>query len=325
MNFLTHRTKRIAYGAGLALFGLLNLSAFMHAWRMTRFVAAGARTAAPESLSRLRKAVVLMTGVRIPKPVNDRDPAAFGLEFRAVEIPCPGGPTLAGWHLDLTSAPGTIVMCHGYATSKSSLLAESAVFQALGWRVLLLDFRGCGDSPGRTTTLGAAESADVVAALAWVRARAPQERVVLFGASMGAAAVLRALAATEDIEPPAGIILERPFDRLLTTVRHRFSAMGLPSFPAAHLLVFWGGLQCGFNGFAHNPAEYARQVTCPALVLHGGRDPRVSVSEAGSVARNLGGRSEVHVFEEIAHRSYCDVAPDRYRAVLAAWLAERAR
>ena len=60
---------------------------------------------------------------------------------------------------------------------------------------------------------------------------------------MGAVACLRAVHAL-GVQPDA-MILECPFDRLLTTVRHRFDAVRVPSWPLAELLVFWGGQQSG--------------------------------------------------------------------------------
>ena len=58
---------------------------------------------------------------------------------------------------------------------------------------------------------------------------------------MGAASVLRSVHSC-GVQPDA-IIAESVFDRMLTTVRHRFELMGVPSFPCAELLVFWGGRQ----------------------------------------------------------------------------------
>src|SRR5436305_1579766 len=83
-----------------------------------------------------------------------------------------------------------------------------------------------------------------------------------------------------------------PFDRLLSTVKARFAGLGVPSFPGAQLLVFWGGWQHGFNGFRHNPVDYARDVSCPVLLLHGRQDPRVSAEQVEEVHANLAGEKE---------------------------------
>lgn len=86
---------------------------------------------------------------------------------------------------------------------------------------------------------------DVAGSMAYVRAISPHQPLILYGQSMGGAAIMRAID-VNDIQPDA-IIIEAVFDKMLSTVQNRFSAMGLPSFPGAHLLVFWGGVQ-NLNG-----------------------------------------------------------------------------
>src|SRR5262249_31845807 len=86
--------------------------------------------------------------------------------------------------------------------------------------------------------------------VALARPLAGARPLILFGKSMGNAAILRAIAVRGvDIE---GIIAECPVDRLLSTVENRFSAIGLPALPFPHLLVFCGGVRHHMNGFAHN-------------------------------------------------------------------------
>jgi uncharacterized protein len=79
--------------------------------------------------------------------------------------------------------------------------------------------------------------------------------------------------------------------------------MGLPSFPAARLLIFWGGLQLGFNGFRHNPADYAQRLRCPILFLHGAKDPRVTLEQAHAVFDNLAGEKSLVLFPNAGHES----------------------
>jgi alpha-beta hydrolase superfamily lysophospholipase len=145
----------------------------------------------------------------------------------------------------------------------------------------------------------------------YVRAKWPGERLILFGQSMGAAAVLRAMA-TRGIKADA-TVLECPFDTLLHTVEARFAAMGLPAFPGAELLVFWGGLQHGFNGFAHNPVDYARGATGPVLMLHGAKDTRVTQSQLQSIYDNLPGEKEQHFFEGLGHEFYVVKRPEEWK------------
>ena len=75
---------------------------------------------------------------------------------------------------------------------------------------------------------------------------------------------------------------------------HRFRLMGVPAFPLSRLLVFWGGVQHGYWAFGHNPAEYAKGVSCPTLMIRAGRDPFIRQNEAESVFNNnhAGARSQ---------------------------------
>jgi hypothetical protein len=65
--------------------------------------------------------------------------------------------------------------------------------------------------------------------------------------------------------------------------------MRVPTFPASELLLFWGGVQLGANAFAHNPADYAPDVTCPTLLLRGAEDARVAAEEIDAIYERLPG------------------------------------
>jgi pimeloyl-ACP methyl ester carboxylesterase len=112
---------------------------------------------------------------------------------------------------------------------------------------------------------------------------------------------------------PDAIIVEAVFDKLLNTVRHRFEAMKTPSFPSAELLVFWGGAQSGFNGFAHNPVDYARSVRCPILFLHGEDDPRAHVEEARRVYNAVPGVKQFREFPHVGHAATVNRFPVEWK------------
>jgi pimeloyl-ACP methyl ester carboxylesterase len=104
-------------------------------------------------------------------------------------------------------------------------------------------------------------------------------------------------------------------------VRNRFRVMGLPAFPSAELMVFWGSVQHGFNGFAHNPADYAGAVQCPALVLHGEQDTRATTAEARAVYDRLPGPKQFVDFPGAGHDVPVAGAPQAWQAPVARFLA----
>jgi alpha-beta hydrolase superfamily lysophospholipase len=289
---------------------------------MTHFATAGTKTAAPQSLSLLAKVGTLLTGVTVPRPTAaGKSPADLGLAFETHRLGG-NGVELEAWHVPHRQARGLVLLFHGYAACKAALLPQARAFHDIGFAVFLVDFRGGGGSSGSVTTIGVAEAEDVALAYAHARRLCPRRPLILYGQSMGAAAVLRAIA-VHDVRPTA-VVLESTFDRLLTTVCNRFTAMGLPTFPGARLLVFWGGVQHGFNGFAHNPVDYARAVRCPALLLYGTDDPWVSAAEQESIRDNLGGAVRLEVFPGAGHEELLSRQPERWRRVVAAFLDEHA-
>ena len=156
----------------------------------------------------------------------------------------------------------------------------------------------------------------------FARQRWPGRRLVLFGHSMGAAAVLRTFA-IHRVAADA-VVLECPFDRLVTTVKARFHAMGLPGTPGAHLLMLWGGMLSGFNAFAHNPATYASAVDCPALLLHGSADRRVRNRHIERVYRKIPGTKRLFVFDGLGHASYVSQQAAAWKEQVGRFLAEEA-
>lgn len=309
--WVRRRPKRSLAIVVIAMFVCLNILAYMHAHAMTHFVAGAERTPSPEQLSVVGKVQVLLGGVRVARPENARTPTEVGLPYTAHTFNSNDGTKLEAWYLPADDARGICLLFHGYAECKAGLMAEAREFHELGLDVLLVDFRGSGGSAGDVTTIGFREADDVAAAVEYTRDNISVGPMLLFGRSMGAAAILRAIDLYDF--SPTGIIIESPFDRLLSTVENRFTAMGVPSFPCAELLVFWGGVQQGYSGFTHNPVDFSRSVHCRSLVINGGRDPRATPDQVQAVFESLAGPKDLMTFERLGHESYFAAAPGRWR------------
>ncbi len=315
-----HPTLAAALCLG-GLLVLLNFLACRHAWAMTHFIPVGGWRRRPEALTRAEKARALVLGIQLCRPALKDTPESYGLvsETHRFRGAC---CDLEAWYLPHPSPLGTVLLFHGYNACKAKLLPEARALHELGYACFLVDFPGCGGSAGNVTTIGYREAVDVAEAVAYVRRTWNEPSVTLFGQSMGAAAVLRALGCLK-VEAEAAV-LECPFDRLLTTIRARFAALGVPSFPAAHLMMLWGCLQLGYNGFAHNPVTYARSVYCPVLVMHGQDDRRVGTGEVRAVYEALAGPKDLHFFEGLGHESYAAPRAQEWKECVGAFLHARA-
>ncbi len=302
--------------AVLAIVGFagLNVLAYNQARAMTRFASAGLRTETPEDLSFWAKIKVMIGGVNTPRPSSRLLPTDLASNCEVLSIGVSEYVTLEAWYCNRGETAPLVMLFHGYAAEKTAMLKEAQAFLDLGASVLLVDFRGSGGSSEAYTTVGVDEAEDVAAVFGFAERSIPHGRGVLFGQSMGAVAILRAVD-KYGIQPDA-VIVEAVFDTMLHTVCNRFHTMHVPSFPSAELLLFWGGQQCGFNGFRHNPVDYAASVNCPALFMHGAEDSRAQLAEGRRAYDAVPGPKKFEIFAHAGHGSYVSSNPDQWRAAV---------
>jgi uncharacterized protein len=307
----------------LILLGLLltNASAWVLARAMTHFVPSGQPLNQFATAPLSDKLWALITGVKLPRPENHHTPAEHYLPFETRQISLSKNEQLEAWFVPHPQPHGIVLMFPGYAGVKEAFLTPAAQLYQFGYSSLLVDFRGSGGSSGNDTTLGLREADDVAATFVYAQQHWPGLPIILYGISMGGAAILRAVAI--DGVHPAAIMVEGVFDRLLTTVQHRFDAVHLPSWPAAQLLVFWGSVQMDYNGFRHNPVDYASSITCPILVMHGERDPWITSGETQALVAHIDGAKQVVEFPNVGHdMPYVYPAPDEWVATVKQFLIQ---
>ena len=304
------RIARLLVAALLSAVVSVNVLAFMQARAMTNFREGGERTGRPEQLGVLDRLAVIVSGVNIPRPGNRRTPGDFNLSFETRRFPNADGATLEAWFIPGSNERWVIALFHGYGASKASLLSAARELHQLGYGTLLVDFYGSGGSSGSGTMLGVKEADDVAAVVEYARRSWPQRKFVLYGISMGGAAVLRAIAANGVIAD--GVIIEATFDSLLSAGQNRFRVMGLPGLPFSELLLFWGSVQNRFNLFAHNPADYARAVSFPALILHGEKDDRTTLAQARRIAHAMGANARLIAFAGVPHMPIVEAQPQEW-------------
>lgn len=300
----------------LGAFTVLNVFAIFHAYRFTHVSESGEYDARqPEELSWMEKVEMLVSG-----PPNHRKPNHQSPKYPFEEVIIKGSQNLHCWYIPVDSAIGNVALFHGYKSNKSALLERAYFFRGLGYNTLLMDFEGAGDSEGNRCTIGYYESLQVHRAVEWIDQNSSGP-IILFGNSMGAAAAMKFSAERGDkSKRTIPMILECPFNSLYETTQARFHSMNLPSFPFAELLVFWGGTMNGFNGFDHNPIEYAKEIRDPILFLHGSVDDRVTVEHMEEIVASHTGESEFHSFKGAGHSDYLENHQLEWQSAVADWL-----
>ena len=310
--------RRLVIGTA-SLACAFNALAFRHAWTFTHPGPPDTARIDPRRLSTADGIRIAVTGVPMAKPRNNRSPLDVGLSFQRHIVPAEGSrPPLEAWFIPAADATTVVVLFHGHGGTKSELLRHARRLHGIGLSVLMVDFAGSGGSGDAAFTVGVRESEDVTAATAYARALTGARHLYLYGLSMGAVAILKSAAEGTTAD---GIILECPFDSLLTTVRHRFETVGLPAFPAAHALLFWGGLQLGFNPFRHGALTYAPYVREPVLLMAGDRDAWVTPDETRHIFAALGGSKQLYLCRDVGHASCLSSDSARWTAAVSAFVA----
>jgi fermentation-respiration switch protein FrsA (DUF1100 family) len=156
-------------------------------------------------------------------------PAELGLDVRRVELTASDGVRLVSWVMPADSGPGYwLLICHGNAgnISEAGRPYHYAGLRALGLSLLAFDYRGYGESEGVPTEQGLYRDAD--AAYRYLRdtLRVPEQRIVVFGHSLGSAVAVELVSRA----PAAGLVL----DGALTSVVERAQEL-LPYAPVRWL------------------------------------------------------------------------------------------
>lgn len=285
--------KRIVYLI-LVLFFLLNVMAIFHAWQFTHFYP-DAEKVDLKRLSYSQMAKMVFMGYEFPKSVVHDKPS---LPYETINLSTDDNLKISTWFLKNDSSKNAVILFHGHAGTKGSLVSQAEYFYSLGFSTLTIDFRAHGDSDGTTCTVGFNESEEVKLAFDLLKKRG-YNNIALYGVSMGAAAIIKAM---KDYQLPANkLILEMPFGSLPDAVNGRMRMMGIPPTPIAQLLTFWGGVEQGYWAFDFSPCEYAKSISCPVLLQWGKLDVRVQQREIDCIYENLTSTKQLVVYEGAGH------------------------
>lgn len=304
--------KKLMKGLGasmITVFILLNVVVAFHAYKFTHFYDNHAIAAKkPELMSGWEGTEAILFGTDYFKAKITTTP---GYPYQTFYIKTNDGIVLQGWYVPKDSAKGTVILFHGHGGSRSNIVTEANAFHNFGYNVCMTDLRAHGNSGGNTCTIGYLESADVKAAYDYVASKG-EKNIILYGISLGAAAITKAMTDYKDIRP-SKVILEMPFGSLKDAVKGKLRIMHLPAQPLTELLIFWGGVEQGFWTYHHEPTEYAKNIHVPVLLQWGKNDIRVTEPETDSLFKNLSSKQkQLVIYNNSGHQSLLKNEPERW-------------
>ena len=197
------------------------------------------------------------------------------------------------------SAPiGHLLLCHGNAGNIGDRVLHAALLTAVGFDVLLFDYRGYGRSSGRPSEEGTYRDARAALSCLLDQPGVDLARVFYLGESLGGAVALD-LALDHQ---PAGLVLVSTFTgiRALGRVHYPFVPTGLipDAYPALRRI---------------------HALRAPLLLLHGERDEIVPLSHGRALFDAAPMPRDIRVFPRLGHNDLVARGGAEFAEVIASW------
>ena len=147
----------------------------------------------------------------------------------AVQFTVAGLGNREGWFFPGLRGAPTIILCHGYESSRSELLTLVSALQDHQYNVFVFDFAAHGANPGMTT-FGYKEAEELRAAINTLAARNDVDPTSfgLWGYNLGAYAAMREAETDKRVRV---LVLDSVYDEPKQMVRVEVENTGLASFP----------------------------------------------------------------------------------------------
>jgi len=271
------------------------------------------------------QAVKLITQPMRSRSLPKETPAAYKLPYSDIVVNSADGLKLVGWYIP-TKNGSLIILQHGYKNNRAEMLNEADMLYRHGYGLLITAVRAHDYSEGERITFGIDEMKDLEAFYQFVltRPEVDPERIGILGNSFGGMLAIHYASQNKKIR---AVVTNSAFSSLSDTVETsiRFFT-GLPPFPFAPLILFWGQLQAGFRHRDIDATIWIRQISPrPVFLMQGGADTIISSSSGQKLFDAAGEPKELWYDPEIAHAQFDTLRKDEYERRVVAFFDQNLR
>lgn len=180
------------------------------------------------------------------------NPGNIGLEYEKVKLNTPDGVVLSAWYVPAKNATATLLFCHANGGNIAYYIDTIDILNKLGLNCFIFNYRGYGDSEGKTTEEGI--YTDAQTAYDWLRTekKVSAEDIIIFGRSLGASVAAHLAGNVK----AGGLIVESGFTS--------YADIAQKFYP--YLIVR------PFAKYSFNTMEDIKKVKCPILFIHSRSD-----------------------------------------------------
>lgn len=250
-------------------------------------------------------------------------PAPPELAAEPVRIAYGDEQQLSGWFLPGRAGEGAVLLLHGVRGNRLQMLARARWLQREGIANLLVDLPSHGESSGGRIGFGRLEAPGTDAALNWLRARLPGEKVGAVGVSLGGASLLFA----ERRPELDALVLESVYPTIEDAVQDRL-AMRLGPLAGrllSPLLLVQLPLRLDLSATQLRPVDAIAAVRAPLLIASGTEDLHTLWPETERLFATAPQPKALWPVHGAAHVDLHGFDAAAYQARLGPWLHTRLR
>lgn len=236
------------------------------------------------------------------------------------------GLTLTGYLIIKDTSSKKFLICsHGYQGRSIELSYFAHKMYDLGYNLLLIDLRGCGDSQGKFLSMGYYESYDLAKWVNFLKDKFNDAIISLYGWSMGAATSMMSLRHLNSSNIKA-IVEDCGYDTIYNQLK--YVAKSFKHIFGSEIILWCFNFYCKiFNGIniKDGPINYIENSDIPILFIHGGKDDFVPtyMSENLFKKRKYNEKDKFRIFDGSKHAMSLSDYSDEYIKIVDDFLKEK--
>ena len=165
-----------------------------------------------------------------------------------------------------------VIVVHGYRSQALDMLKSTKLFYDYGYNVIAVDCRGHGESEGKYIGMGWNDRKDIISWINYINSTNKNAKVVLYGVSMGASAVM--MASGENLTDNVKCIIE---DSGYTSAKEILEyqlkiTYNLPSIPFMNAAEMITTIRAGYRISDASAIKQVEKSKTPTLFIHGSQD-----------------------------------------------------
>ena len=205
-----------------------------------------------------------------------------------------------------------VIGIHGYTGGAEEMGYRAGEFYRRGYHVLFPDNRGHGKSEGKYVGMGWHDRFDILNWIAWLNEQFPGCSIILYGLSMGGAAVM--MTAGEKLPDNVKLIIEDcGYSSVKEEMAHEAKYLfHLPYFPMVSAASLICKIRAGYTFKEASAVKQLAKAERPMLFIHGGKDTFVPTSMLDTVYEAAACPKEKLLIEGAGHAESYIVNPQLY-------------